>query len=89
MFGDNSLSTLSSKLQDVIKNDGNEVKSQIGVSEGDKSIAVDASIVIQGNVDGDTWKKIYPVLKQHQDKVAEIVNKSTAATFNKRGVAVY
>jgi hypothetical protein len=63
--------------------------SQIDNGNSDRSVTVDASIVIQGDVDGDAWKKIYPALKAHQEKVAEIVNKSTTATFNKRGVAVY
>lgn len=47
---------------------------------------VDASVVIHGDVDNDSWKKIYPALKEHQKEVARIVNSETVSRFHKVGV---
>ena len=57
-----------------------------GVNNNEVIQHVDASVVIHGDVDNDSWKKIYPALKEHQKEVARIVNSETVSRFHKVGV---
>lgn len=57
-----------------------------GVNNNEVVQHVDASVVIHGDVDNDSWKKIYPALKEHQKEVARIVNSETVSRFHKVGV---
>ncbi len=57
-----------------------------GVNNSEVVQHVDASVVIHGDVDNDSWKKIYPALKEHQKEVARIVNSETVSRFHKVGV---
>lgn len=86
VFGDGTLNNAVSKFMDIAKNGNKQAMNQISNDNGNNAVAVDASITIQGDVDKDAWTKIYPLLKQHQTQVAEIVNKQTTIAFNRRGV---
>ena len=88
MFGNGTLNNANTKINEIMRTGNNQAKSQINAGENNQALAIDASITIHGDVDKDMWSKVYSTLKKHQEQVAEIVNKQTAATFNRRGVVV-
>lgn len=88
VFGDGTLNNAVSKVRDIIKNGNSQAIDRIDSRNGNNSVSVDASIVIHGDVDKDTWTKIRPILKQHQTEIAEIVNRQTYDAFSRRGIKV-
>lgn len=85
MFGQNSNQVMT-KMDEIGKQSMNEAMNQISTNKYVNAPNVDASVTIHGDVDGDTWKKIYPVLKDHQKQVADITCKEIMSTFSRRGI---
>ena len=56
----------------------------------DKSVVlspqIDASVIIQGDVDRTMWDKVCPEIRRHSSEVAQIVNSELMSTFNIRGI---
>ena len=86
VFGDGTLNNAVSKVKDIVSKGNSQAVDRIESKDENKSVSVDASIVIHGDVDKDAWTKIHPILKQHQSEVAEIVNRQTFDVFGRRGI---
>lgn len=86
LFNGSLPNTMTRNYQEMI-NGKQQVMSQTSVSNNSSpTIKVSAPIQIYGDVDKDTWTKIYPALKSHQQQVAEIVHKETLSVYSKRGI---